>query len=138
MLADFAGAGIAAAHHRIDIGGVLAAAWVGAMAGGMGGWLIGHKAGRPLMTAPGPLRRLRLRLLAHGDDVYSRRGLLAGSARHSRSTRRIKKDAAAIRAWDTLNTNQCTYSLIDDCVLDKLGTSAKKTRGGKTRPAPLP
>jgi membrane protein DedA with SNARE-associated domain len=70
-------AGIAAAHHRIDIAGVISVAWAGAMSGGMAGWLIGHKAGRPLMTASGPLRRLRLRLLAHGDDVYARRGLLA-------------------------------------------------------------
>jgi membrane protein DedA with SNARE-associated domain len=70
-------AGIAAAHNRVDIGGMLAAGWAGAMLGGVTGWLAGLKGGRALVTAPGPLYRLRLRLLAHGDALYERRGLLA-------------------------------------------------------------
>lgn len=70
-------AGIAAAHHKVDIGGMLAVAWAGAMVGGVAGWLIGLKGGRALVTAPGPLHHVRLRLLTHGDRVYERRGLLA-------------------------------------------------------------
>lgn len=70
-------AGIAAAHHRVDIGGMIAAAWAGAMVGGLIGWFVGLKGGRALISAPGPLRNLRLRMLAHGDEVYERRGVLA-------------------------------------------------------------
>jgi membrane protein DedA with SNARE-associated domain len=70
-------AGISAAHGHVDIVGVLAVAWAGAMAGGTAGWLIGLAGGRSLATRPGPLLGLRLRMLRHGDAVYARRGWLA-------------------------------------------------------------
>ncbi|HTN25049.1 MAG TPA: hypothetical protein VL120_13740 [Solirubrobacteraceae bacterium] len=70
-------ASLAAAHGRVDIVGAILVAWLGAMAGGTAGWLIGLKGGRALMARPGPLHALRLRLLRHGDDVYARRGWLA-------------------------------------------------------------
>jgi membrane protein DedA with SNARE-associated domain len=70
-------AALAAAHGRVDLTGTIAVAWVGAMTGGTAGWLIGLKGGRALLTRPGPLYRLRLRVLQHGDDVYARRGWLA-------------------------------------------------------------
>jgi len=70
-------AGIAAARHRVDIGGMIAVAWLGAAAGGTIGWLIGIRGGRALMTAHGPLYKTRLRMLRHGDRIYSRHGLLA-------------------------------------------------------------
>src|SRR5436853_5632376 len=70
-------AGIAAAHGKIDISSVLVVAWIGAMAGGAAGWLVGIRGGRALMTRPGPLYRLRLRLLRRGDAIYEKRGLLA-------------------------------------------------------------
>jgi membrane protein DedA with SNARE-associated domain len=70
-------AGIAAAHGHIDLVGMIVAAWVGATIGGTVGWLVGLKGGRALIARPGPLYRLRLRLLRHGDAVYARRGWLA-------------------------------------------------------------
>jgi membrane-associated protein len=70
-------AGIAAARGKVDVSSMIAVAWVGAMAGGACGWLAGLKGGRALMTRPGPLYRLRLRLLRRGDAIYERRGLLA-------------------------------------------------------------
>jgi membrane protein DedA with SNARE-associated domain len=70
-------AGIAAAHGHIDVVGVILAAGAGAMVGGTVGWLIGLKGGRALIAKPGPLYRLRLRMLHHGDAVYARRGWLA-------------------------------------------------------------
>jgi membrane protein DedA with SNARE-associated domain len=70
-------AGIAAAHGKIDISSILVVAWIGAMAGGAVGWLIGIRGGRALMTRQGPLYRLRLRLLRRGDAIYEKRGLLA-------------------------------------------------------------
>jgi membrane protein DedA with SNARE-associated domain len=70
-------AALAAAHGRVDLTGTIAVAWAGAMAGGTAGWLIGLKGGRALLTRPGPLYRVRLRVLQHGDDVYARRGWLA-------------------------------------------------------------
>lgn len=70
-------AGIAAAHGKVDIASVVFVAWFGASVGGIAGWLIGLKGGRALMTRPGPLYRLRLRLLRHGDSLYERQGWIA-------------------------------------------------------------
>lgn len=70
-------AGFAAAHGHIDIVGIVAVAWLGAIAGGTIGWLIGLKGGRALMEKAGPLLRLRLRVLRHGDRIYEQRGWMA-------------------------------------------------------------
>jgi membrane protein DedA with SNARE-associated domain len=70
-------AGIAAAHGKVDLASILFVAWFGASVGGTAGWVIGLKGGRALMTRAGPLYRLRLRLLRHGDAIYARRGWLA-------------------------------------------------------------
>src|ERR1700676_414585 len=70
-------AGISAAHHNHDLASVLAVAWAGAVAGGTAGWIAGAKGGRGLLTAPGPLYRLRVRLIARGDRFYERYGPLA-------------------------------------------------------------
>jgi membrane protein DedA with SNARE-associated domain len=70
-------AGISAAHGHLDLTAVVAVAWAGATTGGTAGWIIGVKGGRGLLTAPGPLYRLRLRLIARGDRFYARYGPLA-------------------------------------------------------------
>ncbi|HSO99796.1 MAG TPA: hypothetical protein VLP43_12650 [Solirubrobacteraceae bacterium] len=70
-------AGIFAAQHRLDITTVLVVSWLGATLGGIAGWILGLKAGRALLTAPGPLHRLRLRALARGDEVFTRIPVLA-------------------------------------------------------------
>src|SRR6266513_41027 len=46
-------------------------------AGGVAGWLIGRAAGRPLITAPGPLLRWRRRAVALSERFYARFGVLA-------------------------------------------------------------
>ena len=70
-------AGITAAHHHLDLTAVLGVAWIGATAGGMAGWVVGVKGGRGLLTAPGPLQHLRLRMTASGDRFYERYGVVA-------------------------------------------------------------
>ncbi len=65
-------AGILAAHHKLDIGSVLLVAFAAAWGGGMFGWLVGLIGGRRLLTAAGPLHKLRLRVLTRGDEVFSR------------------------------------------------------------------
>jgi membrane-associated protein len=70
-------AGIYAARGRLDIAEVLLVAWTGAFAGGMGGWLIGHRGGRRLITAPGPLRHQRERAVKRGERFFHRYGVLA-------------------------------------------------------------
>jgi membrane protein DedA with SNARE-associated domain len=70
-------AAIAATHGQVDVGGMILAAWLGAMTGGTAGWLIGRRGGRSLISRRGPLHGLRLRLLHHGDEIYERRGWLA-------------------------------------------------------------
>ena len=65
-------AGVFAGRHKLDVASVLVVAWAGATAGGTAGWLIGFRAGRALVTAPGPLLRLRTAAVARGDEVFTR------------------------------------------------------------------
>lgn len=65
-------AGIFAARHQLDLATVLVVAWLGAMLGGVLGWAIGRKAGRAVLTAKGPLQRLRLAAVKRGDEVFTR------------------------------------------------------------------
>jgi membrane protein DedA with SNARE-associated domain len=99
--------GIAAAHGHVDLLEVVAIAWLGAMAGGLAGWLVGLRAGRVVMTAPGPLHRLRLRLLASGDRFFARYGPLAvlftpswvAGINGMRATRFVPFNALAALVW---------------------------------------
>ncbi len=70
-------AGIFAAKHRLDLGTVLFVAWFGATLGGVAGWLLGWKAGRVVLTAPGPLLRFRQAAIERGDEVFGRMPVLA-------------------------------------------------------------
>jgi membrane protein DedA with SNARE-associated domain len=65
-------AGVLAAKHRLELADVLLVAWIAATLGGIAGWLAGRIAGRTVMTAPGPLLRLRLGAVARGDEVFTR------------------------------------------------------------------
>jgi len=70
-------AGISAGHHHLDITALIALAWLGATIGGMAGWFVGLRAGRGVLTSPGPLHRLRLGAIARGERFYARYGLVA-------------------------------------------------------------
>jgi membrane protein DedA with SNARE-associated domain len=68
--------GIFAARHQLDITSVVVVAFLGAAAGGLAGWVLGRIAGRRVMTASGPLRGFRRKLLARGDEVFARHPVL--------------------------------------------------------------
>ncbi|HJS92673.1 MAG TPA: hypothetical protein VJ741_00315 [Solirubrobacteraceae bacterium] len=70
-------AAIVAARHQLDLTPVLVWAFVGAVAGGVVGWLVGRILGRSVMTAPGPLRRLRLKAVERGEQVFRRLTVIA-------------------------------------------------------------
>lgn len=70
-------AGVFAAQHRLDLASVLVTAWAGAVAGGVGGWLLGMKGGRLLLTAPGPLVQARRKAVAKGDEVFKKVPVIA-------------------------------------------------------------
>jgi membrane protein DedA with SNARE-associated domain len=70
-------AGVFAAKHKLDISPVVFWAWIGAATGGVIGWLIGMKAGRAVLIAPGPLRKLRLNSVRHGEALFKRREAMA-------------------------------------------------------------
>lgn len=70
-------AGLLAAHHKLDIASVILVAFVAAAGGGVAGWLIGMKAGRRLLSAPGALHKFRLRALEWGDEVFERYAVIA-------------------------------------------------------------
>jgi membrane protein DedA with SNARE-associated domain len=68
---------IFAAQHDLDIASVIAVAWLGASLGGLGGWFVGLKAGRAVITAPGPLHNVRTGAVRRGEEVFSRHPVLA-------------------------------------------------------------
>lgn len=70
-------AAILAASGKLDLTSVLFVAFVGATVGGIVGWIAGLKAGRTVLTAAGPLRRLRLRALKRGDRIFERHPVFA-------------------------------------------------------------
>jgi membrane protein DedA with SNARE-associated domain len=70
-------AGIFAAKHKLDIAPVVFWAWIGAIVGGVIGWLIGMKLGRVVLTAPGPLRQLRIDSVDRGERLFKRREVWA-------------------------------------------------------------
>ena len=70
-------AAIVASKHKLDIAPVLAWAFFGASVGGIAGWLGGRIAGRSVMTAPGPLRKLRIRAIERGEEVFARFTVIA-------------------------------------------------------------
>jgi membrane protein DedA with SNARE-associated domain len=70
-------AAVIAAKHKLDIKPVLAWAFVGASLGGIVGWLGGLLGGRAVMTAPGPLLKLRLKAVERGEEVFERWTIIA-------------------------------------------------------------
>jgi membrane protein DedA with SNARE-associated domain len=70
-------AGVVAARHKLDISSVIVTAWAGAMVGGVIAWLTGRKAGRAVLTRPGPLLRFRRAALTRGDQVFMRAPVVA-------------------------------------------------------------
>lgn len=70
-------AGVFAARHKLDVSSVLLVAWLGATAGGIAGWLLGMRGGRALLTAPGPLARIRRRAMARGEQIFHRYAMVA-------------------------------------------------------------
>src|SRR5690348_11507353 len=68
---------IFARRGRLDLLEVLVIAWLGAMLGGVAGWAIGRRAGQALVSAPGPLYRLRLRAMTRGERFFERFGVVA-------------------------------------------------------------
>ena len=70
-------AGIVAARGHADIASVILFAWVGGNLGGIVGWLIGRKGGRPLVLAGRWLKRPRERAIKRGDRFFERYGWLA-------------------------------------------------------------
>lgn len=70
-------AGILAAKHKLDLATVVGVAWVTATGGGIAGWAIGLKAGRALVTAPGPLRWLRIKAVQRGEEIFDRHPVMA-------------------------------------------------------------
>ncbi|MGI8713524.1 MAG: DedA family protein [Solirubrobacteraceae bacterium] len=70
-------AGVLAAQHRLPLAPVLVVAWLAATVGGIIGWLIGRRAGRVLLTGPGPLREMRVRTVGRGEVLFASHAVLA-------------------------------------------------------------
>jgi membrane protein DedA with SNARE-associated domain len=100
-------AAVFAAKHKLDIASVLFVAWLGATAGGVGGWLIGMRAGRALRSTRGPLHTMRMHALARGDDVFKRFTVLAvvltpswvAGIHHVRAAVYLPVNAASAALW---------------------------------------
>lgn len=116
-----------AARHKLDIGAVMAVAWVSATLGGTAGWLVGLHAGATLAAAPGPLHRLRLRALRAGERFFERFGTLAvfltpswvAGIHRVRAAKFLPANAIAAVAW-VLMYGLAVY-LIGPSVADAFG-----------------
>lgn len=67
-------AGILAREGRLEIGVVVAVAAVAAVVGDNLGYLLARRGGRGLLTARGPRRERRLKLLERGERFFARYG----------------------------------------------------------------
>lgn len=70
-------AGVLAARHQLDIAGVVVVAWIAATIGGIIGWVIGLKAGRAVLVAPGPFQALRIGAVRRGEKIFDRYAVIA-------------------------------------------------------------
>jgi membrane protein DedA with SNARE-associated domain len=100
-------AGVFAAKHKLDITPVIAVAFVGAAAGGIVGWLVGLIAGRSVLTAPGPLRSIRVDAVERGERAFRRLEAVAilltpswvAGIFHARTGSYILIDALSAAVW---------------------------------------
>ncbi len=70
-------AAVFASKHKLDITPLVFWAWMGAIIGGVLGWLVGLKAGRRILLIPGPLHGMRRRAAERGEEVFRRYELVA-------------------------------------------------------------
>jgi membrane protein DedA with SNARE-associated domain len=70
-------AAIFASKHKLDITPIVLIAFAAATLGGVVGWLVGLLAGRSVLTAPGPLRKMRMHAAARGEALFKRMEVVA-------------------------------------------------------------
>jgi undecaprenyl-diphosphatase len=70
-------AGVLASDGELTIAAVLVVGTAASALGGVAAYLIGLHGGRAAITAPGPLRQLRIRALDKGEELFSRYGAAA-------------------------------------------------------------
>jgi membrane protein DedA with SNARE-associated domain len=70
-------AGVLAGQHRLALLPVLIVAWLAATVGGVAGWVVGLRAGRTLLIWRGPLRGMRVRAVARGEELFDRHPVVA-------------------------------------------------------------
>ena len=70
-------AAVFAAKHKLDITPLVLIAFLAAVLGGVVGWLVGLVAGRSVLTAPGPLRRMRIKAADRGEAMFKRTEVVA-------------------------------------------------------------
>jgi membrane protein DedA with SNARE-associated domain len=100
-------AAILAARGKLDLAEVLGIAWVSAVAGGVGGWLLGRHFGRALVTARGPLHDWRVTAVGRGERFFARYGIFAvylvpcwvAGIAHMPASRFIPANAIAALVW---------------------------------------
>ncbi len=63
-------AGVYVANHHLPVAPIILIATAGGFLGGLGGFLLGRHGGRTILTAPGPLSRVRRKMLAQSEEIY--------------------------------------------------------------------
>ena len=76
-VAVIAGAAVLASQGSLNIVGVLVAAIIGTVVGGLAAYAVGLRWGRAIMTHPGPWLARRTQAVAAGEVLYAKWGRLA-------------------------------------------------------------
>jgi len=95
-------AAVLASQGKLNIVAVLVLAAIGCEIGGIAGWKIGDRWGRPLLEHPGPVVEWRKKAVAKGEHVYQKWGRAAVFVTPSVVSGALKMEFRQFAIWNFL------------------------------------
>ena len=95
-------AAVLASQGKLNIVAVLVLAAIGCEIGGLAGWKVGDRWGRPLLEHPGPVVEWRKNAVAKGEQVYQRWGRAAVFVTPSVVSGALKMEFRQFAIWNFL------------------------------------
>ena len=95
-------AAVLASQGKLNIAAVLVLAVIGCEIGGIAGWKIGDRWGRPLLEHPGPILEWRKKAVTKGEQVYQKWGRAAVFVTPSVVSGALKMKFRQFAVWNFL------------------------------------